>query len=233
MMKTAVKLSLLALIVGGGLVGMWSYYLTVSGQARIHQLEEEKRILGEVISRLGAERRVAEMLVTDQETVGGVKTSTVLLVEFGRDGNPLPPKRFVVRGENAHVDAMVVKFDDELVGKDDPLRGRSIALFTRIYGDATAPEQGDPIDKPGEIPAIYRGAGAKVTDFEMSLWRDFWKLAHDEAARKERGVRAVMGQGVWEPLRKNVLYTLTLENDGGLNIQREPVKGVFREALGG
>lgn len=233
MVKGTIKLGFLTAVVLAGTVGVWTYYTQVSSSYRIAKLEEEKRILEEVVGRLGGERRVAEILVTDQEMVGGVKTSTLLFVEYSRDGTALPPKRFVVRGENAHVDAMVVKFEDGLVGKGDALRGASLGLFTRIYGDATAPEAGEPIDKPGEIPAVYRGANPKVTEFEMGLWRRFWELAHDEAARKKEGVRAVMGQGVWEPVRKEVLYTLTLENDGGLNVKREAVRGVFREAIRG
>lgn len=231
MVKGTLKLGFMTVVVVAGAVGIWTYYTQVSGAYRIKQLEEEKRVLQEVVSRLGGERRVAEMLVTDQTVVDGVKTSNLLFVEYGKDGTPLPPKRFTIRGDNAHVDAMVVKFEDELVGAADPLKGVSLALFTKIYGDATAPESGEAIDKPGEIPAVYRGTGTKVTDFEMDLWKNFWELAHNEAKRKERGVRAIMGQGVWEPVKKDILYTLTLENDGGLNVKREPVKGVFREAL--
>jgi len=123
MVKGTIKLGFLTAVVLAGTVGVWTYYTQVSSSYRIAKLEEEKRILEEVVGRLGGERRVAEILVTDQEMVGGVKTSTLLFVEYSRDGTALPPKRFVVRGENAHVDAMVVKFEDGLVGKGDALRG--------------------------------------------------------------------------------------------------------------
>jgi hypothetical protein len=231
MTKSAVKLIVLTALVVGGAVGVWSYYTAISGAYRIAKLEEEKRILQDVIGRLTAERRVAEMLVIEQKAVGGVKTSTVLFVEYDRTGKALPARTLTVRGENAHVDAMVIKFDAELVGKGDELRGKSIALFTRIYGDATAPEQGEVLDAPGQIPAAYARAGQVVTEFEMSLWRDFWTLAHDEQARAKRGVRALVGQGVWEPVRTDVLYTLTLESNGGLSLNREPLKPIYRQAL--
>lgn len=231
MVQAVVRLVFLTCVVAGGAVGVWLYYTQVSSSYRIRQLEEEKRQLEEVIGRLTGERRVAEMLVVDQQVVDGLKVSTLVFVEHGRDGMPLPPKTVVVHGETAHVDAMVIKFDDELVKQGDPLRGVSIALFKRIYGDATPPEQGVPIDPPGAIPAIYRGADPKVSEFELALWRDFWELAYDESARKARGVRALVGQSIWEPMRPDVVYTLTLENDGGLSIRREPVRGVFREAL--
>lgn len=231
MLQTLVKLLFLTAVLAAGAVGVYLYYDQVSTSHKVRRLEAEKKQLEEIVSRLTGERRVAEMLVVDQQVVDGVKVSTLVFVEYGRDGQPLPPRTVVVHGETAHVDAMVIKFDDELVKQGDPLRGVSIALFTRIYGDATPPEQAMPIDPPGEIPAIYRGADPRVTEFEMQLWRDFWTLAYDESARKARGVRALVGQGIWEPVRPEVVYTLTLENDGGLSIRREPVRAVFREAL--
>lgn len=231
MLKGTAKLLFLTALVAAGAVGVFTYYQQVSSSYRIRQLEEEKRILQDMQRRLTAERRVAELLVTDQAQVGGVKTSTLLFVEYDRAGKPLPPRSFTVRGEHMHLDAMVIKFDHATVAAGDPFKGASLALFTRIYGDATPPEQGTPIDPPGQVPAVYRGADPKVTDFELKLWADFWKLAHDESARKERGVRAVMGQGVWEPVRPETLYTLTLEAAGGLNLAREPLKGIYREAL--
>lgn len=232
MIKQTTKILFLSAVCIVGTFGIWTYYKQASSAYRIAQLEEEKRIRDEIIARLTSERRVAEMLVTDQKMVAGVKTTTLLFVETARDGKtPLAPRTFTIRGENAHIDAMVIKFDHELVKENDPLRGRSISLFTKLYGDATAPDQGTPIDPPGTIPAVYQGVDPKVSEFELNLWKDFWKLAYDESARKERGVRALIGQGIWEPVRPGILYTLTLETDGGLSLNREPVKGIYKEAL--
>ena len=78
---------------------------------------------------------------------------------------------------------------------------------------------------------MYRGADPRVGEFEHELWTNFWKLAEDEAYRKEKGVRVAQGEGVWVPFQPDRLYTLTLESDGGLNITSSPLKGVYREAL--
>ena len=90
------------------------------------------------------------------------------------------------------------------------------------------------IDSPGKIPDIYRDADPKVTQFEMSLWNDFWKLYDDEEYRKKRGVRVdggVTGQGVWGPFKPDRLYTITIESAGGITMTSTPLKGVYREAL--
>jgi hypothetical protein len=219
------------LLVAAGAAGIAFYYQHASSEYRIRQLEEENRIKQEIIARLEAERRVADLLVTDQQTVGGVKTTTLLFVEYDRAGHPLPARTFTVRGENVHIDAMVIKFDHALVESGDALKGKSIALFTKIYGDAQSADSAASIDTPNAPPDIYRGTDPRVLDFETSLWKRFWTLAYDEKARTEAGVRALGGHGVWEPLRPDTLYTLTLESDGGLNLNREPLRGVYKEAL--
>lgn len=218
------------LVVGGG-IGVLVYYRMSSDAHRIRQLEQEVRYKQEVIGRLEAERRVAEILVTDQQTVGGVKTTTLLFVEYDKADNQLPARSFTVRGEEVHVDALVVKFEHALVEAGDAIKGKSIALFTRIYGDATAPDKGDPIDTPDQPPDIYKGTDPEVRQVETALWKQFWHLAYDEKARSDAGVRATDGLGVHEPLRPGYLYTLKLEAAGGLTLQREELKAVYKEAL--
>jgi len=166
--------------------------------------------------------------------VDGVLQTTLLFVEYAKDGSPLPAKRFTFEGKTAHIDAMVINFDGRYVENRDPLRGRSIALFTRIFGDKQTPAQAPRIDDPGHIPAIYQDADPKVSQFEQDLWKDFWRLADDEAYRKSMGVRATggaQGEAVWRPFEPGKLYSITLQHDGGLSITSAPLKGIYSEAL--
>jgi hypothetical protein len=199
--------------------------------AQLNEANQRNEQLKQVVQRLEAERRVADVIVTDQKTVDGVLKTTLLFVEYARDGSTLPARRFTIDGNIAHVDAMVVKFDRDFVQKDDPLRGHSIALFTRLYGENQPPEKAFRIDSPEQIPDVYRGADPYVSDLERELWQNFWKLAEDDAYRQTRGVRVAQGEGVWVPFQPDRLYTLTLDSDGGLNITSAPLKGIYREAL--
>jgi hypothetical protein len=133
----------------------------------------------------------------------------------------------------AHLDAKVIKFDNDFVKENDPLRGQSIALFTRLYGDLQAPEQGHHIDQPGQIPQVYRGSDPRVSRFEQDLWLSFWRLADDAGYRRQVGVRIAQGEGLWWPIEIDKLYTVTLEADGGLNLTQEPLRGIYREAIKG
>ena len=196
---------------------------------KVAKLEEEKKALTAVVSHLTSERRVANLVVTDKHVGSdGTPVTTLLLVEIARNGTELPARSFTVRGQLVHVDAMVIKFDLEDVKADDPLRGRSIALFTKIYGDQETPASAVPIDPPGIVPEIYRDADPTLAAFELDLWKDFWRLADDPAYAAARHVRVANGQGVWGMFEPDKLYTLTLETNGGLNLTSEPLKGIYR-----
>jgi hypothetical protein len=213
-------------------VGVVYYQHAVSSEKKIEKLQDEKRQLEQVVTRLEHEKRVADVLVSRQEkNDAGVLETTLLFVEYDKAGNSLPAKSFTITGNTAHIDAMVIKFDHDYVAANDALKGHSIALFTKIYGDNQSPADAATIDTPGQIPDIYRGADPVVTDFEMSLWKDFWKLYEDETYRQSKGVRALGGHGLWGPFQPDKLYTITIESDGGLNMTSEPLKGIYRAAM--
>jgi hypothetical protein len=220
----------LTILVGGSVV---AYLQTHSAQDRqLAEVLDENRKLQDAVDRLTGERRVAEILVTDRQTGSdGIVRMTVLVEEYGRDGTPLPPARFTLIGGEVHLDATVIRFDKGLVEADDPLRGHSISLFTRIYGDHQPPAEGAVIDGPARIGELDRGADSQITRFEQGLWGQFWRLADDPAYRREKGVSAAGGQGVWFPADPDRLYTVTLQNNGGLSVANEPLKGIFRDAL--
>lgn len=222
----------LTILLFGASAAALYYQRAHSTEQQIEQLEDQKRQLEQVVSRLTAEKRVADILVSEQSTnPQGVLQTTLLFVEYDKAGQPLPAKSFTIDGNIAHIDAMVIKFEQGYVAENDKLRGHSIALFTKIYGDHESPADAAMIDDPGTIPAIYRGADPQVSEFETALWTDFWKLYEDEAYRQKRGVRALGGHGVWGPFQPDRLYTITIESDGGLNMTSEPLKGIYREAL--
>jgi hypothetical protein len=231
MVRAATKLAALAaLAVAAGAV-LLAYRDPGGEHAKRVDAERKAEQLKQVVQRLSAERRVADLIVTDQHTEGGVTRTTLLFVEYGRDGSALPAKRFTFDGDIAYVDAMVIKFDGKFVEQNDPLRGHSISLFRRLFAENQSPEQGAPIDQPNRIPAVYHGSDPYVMDFERDLWANFWKLADDENYRKDMGVRVAQGEAVSTRFKPDRLYTLTLESDGGLNITSTPLKRIYREAL--
>ncbi len=231
MLRAVSKLLSLSVVLTIGLVGIFLYREHTAGQREKEALENEVAQQKQIVQRLTSERRVAQLLVTGQKVVDGVPHTTLLFMEYDRNGEPLPPKTFTIIGDQIHLDAMVIKFDHKYVEQKEWLRNHSIALFTRIFGNRQSPDQGSMIDVPGHVPEYYKGTDPRVSQFETQLWNNFWKLADDKAYRDEMGVRVSDGEGKWWPCQPDRLYTVTIEADGGLNVTFEPIPGIYREAL--
>jgi hypothetical protein len=229
MLQKLSQIATLLFVLGLMLGALLIYRKQYETDRKVERLEDEKRALTAVVSHLTTERRVAELIVTSKRPGSdGIPITNLLLVEIARNGSELPPRAFTVRGQFVHIDAMLIKFDREDVKAADPLRGCSIALFTRIYGDQEAPASAAPIDPPGTVPEIYRDADPTLATFELNLWKDFWRLASDRAYAASRHVRIANGQGVWGMFEPDQLYTLTIESDGGLNLSTQPLAKIYQ-----
>ncbi|HEY8749888.1 MAG TPA: hypothetical protein VIM11_18030 [Tepidisphaeraceae bacterium] len=231
MFRSTLKIVVLTVLVVGAALATIHYRTSRSLEAQLEQEQQRSAELKQIVSRLTSERRVADVIVTSQDTKAGQVSTSIIFVEYAPDGSPLPAKHFTIAGNMAHIDAMVIKFDGRFVAENDALKGHSIALFTRLFGEGQAPAQGFPIDPPGQIPPVYQSANQAVTQFEQELWSNFWRLADDADYRNAMGVRVAQGEGVWRPFEPGRLYTITLESNGGLNVHSEPLKGIFQEAL--
>src|SRR5687767_4507504 len=146
MLRSTLKLLGLTLLLIAAAGGVAYYTHMTSASRTIEKLADEKRELEKVVTRLSVENRVADILVSSQETdASGVLHTTLLFVEYDKNGEPLPAKSFTIEGDSAHIDAMVIKFENDFVAKNDPLRGHSIALFTKLYGEKQRPADADMI----------------------------------------------------------------------------------------
>ena len=232
MLGTVNKLAwiLIAAIILAG-ASYWMYRYTES-ERRVRQLELEKQQLQQMVERVTSQRRVAEILLTGRRMSDGVPQLDLLFVEYSKDGEvAVSVRQFTVQGREVHIDAKVISFDRGFLYENDPLRGSSIALFTRIFGDKTAPERGEAIDPQGAAPEVYRGADPRAAEFEQRLWSDFWRLLEDEKYAKQHGVRIAQGEGKWWPPQEGKLYTLSIAADGGLELKSEAVKAIYLEAI--
>jgi len=234
-------LRVLALLGLVGTAGWWTLFLRdrfqaheealATRDARIARLgdelaEKERRIatLETALRLLKVDRRVARLEVLEQgpnpDQPGRLRTR-VRFTELGPDGRPLAPGReYLLQGGRAYVEALVVKFADRLVEAGDPFRGTSICLFTRLFGEGQAPEDGFPLDSPGSLPAAY-SLEEPGGSFQQEIWQRFWEYANDPARAATRGIRAIHGEAPFMELRPGGSYRVELRASGGLSILAE------------
>lgn len=192
---------------------------------RIGQMQRQIDQLSLRLKLLKVDRRVARLVVLRQEEpqeAGGRMKTTFQFAELGEGGQPLgDPQTFTVEGDMIFINYKVVKFEDELVETEDPLRSASIALIQRIYGEHQAPADGFVIDREGERPQAYRVA-EEPSEYEQKLWDNFWEIANDLDKAAEYGVRAAHEESPGMKVQPGKKYELEIRSSGGLSIRPLP-----------
>lgn len=185
------------------------------------RLKREKAQLDEVIERLDVEERVAEIEVLQQhQNDQGNLQTVVRFTEFGRGGEPLEPLVFGIPSDTPHFDALVIKFERDYVKRGDSLRGHSLALFRRVYGDTQSPNSGYWIGERSGVPDLYR-ISDEPSEFELKLWAEFWEYASNPDRAATAGVRVAQGESVYAPMKPGEIWRLSLDAGGGLNLKKQ------------
>lgn len=227
----------LALSVCGGavLVGTAWWSINHSDQQReIARLQAERVELLQIIDRLKNERRVAQLFVSDQKLDADGRTleTTVEFATLDAEGRPGPVKRLELAGDVCYIDALVIRFDNSYVEKGDPLRGHSLHLFRRMFGEGQAPGSGVALEEFGAVPAFYQ-TSPEGSRFEQQLWRRFWDYSSDPKLAGELGVRVAQGEAVYQRMKKGQLWELRTRADAGLEMVRQPVNPIISNHLSG
>ncbi len=205
-----------------------------TSRARVEELDaeveaktQEIRELKVSMYLLKVDHRVAVIEVIDQvpdpDNPGEVIT-TVHFIELDENGDPLgEPIEAVVSGKTVYLDSQVIKFEDEYVEGGDYLRGTSVALFRRIFGENQAPSAGTEIDSAGVHPHPYGGGqgDGEADVYYAELWQQFWDYANDPEEAAKRGVRAIHGEAPSIEARVGKRYRIELRASGGLSIRPE------------
>lgn len=188
----------------------------------------ENQVLKQMIARLEADSRAAEVLVTgvNYDEASGKNKTTIKFLEYDVDGRPLEPKYYTFTGNVIQFQSLVIRFEDVRVRSGDRLRGKSAYLFRKVFMLDGPNTQEYDITKPDEIPGGYRLSG-KREPFEEKLWRNFWKYALDPKKSGNMGVKNAQIEAPGTIFIPGVLYTIRIEHDGGLRIDAEPLPAIL------
>ena len=211
----ATKRSVRWVLAVAAVIGCVILWRALTFNRTIDRLLTENRELKTAIANLTQETQIGYAKVLAQEQgSGGIATRLLFVETDPRDSSPILKKEFQLDGDVVHFDALIVKFGSQLVmdGKE-----RALFLWRRVYGEKMRPEEGFPIEEPGQEPARYRALTQKLglRDREV-FWQGIWDLAHDPKRLEHLGIKAVFGNVVYEQLRPGKIYVFKADANGAL-----------------
>jgi hypothetical protein len=185
----------------------------------ISQLEQDNQKLETYLKLLKHFERRARIEVLSQtpDAKGGLLT-TLRITEIDDAGKPVSAARDVsLPGQEFYFDALVIKFEDHFVEENDPLKGRALMIFRRVYSNTMKPQEGVVMDAEGREPEVYAGQKAP-NDFERGLWKQFWELANNEDLARQKGIRAIHGDAPYMRMEPGKVYEIHLRATGEIAI---------------
>jgi hypothetical protein len=212
----------LALLLGLAAGGYWFYW---AAGAKDRKIEEQQRIIAELEKKLDlawSTEQVADVRVDDVRTASSGDPELVLTFIQYKPGTEEPTwkKSFTTTGEELYVDALVVTFERNFVEGADKLRGKSLLLFRRAFGDRQKPIDGVALFQAAEgsvIPAELQ-VDETPSKFEQRIWSRFWDLANDPVKARREGIRFAQGEAPHVKAVKGQVYKLSLRASGGLEL---------------
>jgi hypothetical protein len=198
--------------------------------ARIQEQETEIKTLNEEVDKLETsltllkvDHRVAKLTVVDQtkDDATGKMSTLVEFVEVNDEGQPIDtPRQFRIPGDEVYVDGWIVTFEDRYVEEADLERGTSLLLFKRLFGNDQKPDDGYPLDQEGAAPKAYL-RGGQMSEFEKSIFDDFWSIANDKTKATAKGIEAINGIAGYIKVEKGRTYKVELGATGDVSIGPE------------
>ena len=185
-------------------------------------------VLKKIISRLEADSRVAEVLVTgvNYNEVDKKTYTTIKFLEYDSQGRPLKPKYFTFSGNIIQFQSLVVRFDDVYVRQADRFKGKSAYLFWKVFVLDGEKTQEYDITKVNQVPAGYQ-ISPEENPVEAKFWSRFWEYALDPKKAKLQGIKNAQIEAPGTMFVPGNLYTIKIEHDGGLRIDSAPLSKIL------
>ena len=121
-------------------------------------------------------------------------------------------KEFTIEGDIIHFDALIVKFDNQMVSDG---KSRALYLWRRIYGETMTPEDGLVIEEAGTEPVRYKDLLAALPIEHRELfWTNIWDLANDRTKLQEYGIHAIYGNAIYSKFTEERIYIFKITSGG-------------------
>ncbi len=212
-MKKVKQIIIFVLVAAGAI---WVYQ-------NVFKFVNENKVLRQVIERLEANSRIAEVLVTEvhYDEAKRKNFTTIKFLEYSSQQKPLEPKYFTFAGNIIQFQSLVIRFDDFHIRMDTPLKGKSAYIFWKAFMLDGPNTQEYEITRMREVPRGYQ-VGEPAGSFESRLWAKFWKYALNIPTAEKMGIKNAQIEAPGTMFIPGTLYTIKIEHDGGMRIDAQP-----------
>ncbi len=244
-LRNAILLLLAFFLFVGG-VKFFTEYLTL--KKIIRNLKAETRVAEALVVESSLDEYAREYTTTIKFLEYDVQGRPVKPKYFTFKGNLIQFQTLVVRFDDKYVEE-----GHRLKGKSICLFLKAFVLagkdtqefvITPVYESAPLKKPAfwhrfpwvfkPPLLKEGQAPPAFAvPEGYRVGDppnyFEREVWAHFWKYALDPEQRKKGGVKNAQVEAPGQVFVPGTIYTIMLENDGGLRIDTRPIPEILKE----
>lgn len=181
----------------------------------INRLLTQNEKLKSAINNLTAEEQIGYATLLSPKTAKDGRIYSEVRFVQSAAGYPkqiTSVESFTVIGDVVHFDALIVKFNNELVQ-----RGKQHALYIwrRIYGDSQQPDKGLPIEQPNSAPERYYEISKTLRiDERKVFWKAIWDLANEPEKLSKHGVSAVFGNAIYCQMQSGKVNLFKINSSG-------------------
>lgn len=203
--------------------------LGIYGYSFYQKYANENKVLKQIIERLEAETRIAEVLVTDVhfDEKSARTFTTIKFLEYDSRGKPMLPEYFTFSGNVIQFQSLVIRFNDIKVKNNDKLKGKSAYIFWKVFMLDGANTQEFEITPANRIPLGYQIA-ATQSDYEKKLWQKFWEYALSPDKAQRIGIKNAQIEAPGTMFVPGTIYTIKIEHDGGMRIDASPLPEILK-----
>jgi hypothetical protein len=210
-------------------IGSIIFLLLVLAVAFLLYRYNERTVLKQIIARLAADSRIAEVIVTESQYSADIdKTrTTIKFVEYDASGIPLEPHYFTFSDNLLQFQSLVIRFDDDFVKHGVSNREKSAYIFWKVFHlDGVKTEEYE-LTTMNTVPEGYR-ISTELNRTEEIWWERFWDIALDKEKRSRLGIKNAQIEAPGTRFVPGKLYTLYIEHDGGIRIDVDDVPQIMR-----
>ncbi|MBF0483280.1 MAG: hypothetical protein HQL25_01105 [Candidatus Omnitrophica bacterium] len=209
-------------VIGVLLAGSWGY-------KNLKFFLDRETVLKQIIHRLEADSRIAEVLVTNvkYDELQKKTFTTIKFLEYGTNSQPLEPKYFTFSGNIIQFQSLVIRFKDIHIKEAHKLKDKSAYVFWKVFMLDGKNTQEFEINPAFQIPSGYKITG-RSDGYEGELWTKFWEYALDPKKADTMGIKNAQIEAPGTMFIPGNLYVVKIEHNGGIRIDVSPLPGILR-----